>query len=307
MTNFKHFLAYGAVLSLFGVVGFIFGALNSDTFATKRPERQVASVSAALPTPLSITEADVDGKAAYVFDIANNTGVFAKNAESQLPLASVTKVPVVLLAKRHLRDDGVITLTQEMLAPEGESGFEVGESWVVHDLIDFTLMTSSNDGAAALATAVERATNTDIAVLLNQLAQELGLSQTYFLNETGLDNGSISRSGAYGSARDMAALFTYAYKTAPDTFAATVAPTHTFTNADGKEYEAVNTNKALSDLPGLVFGKTGFTDLAGGNLVVVTESEPGHPFVTVVLGSTVEARFADAIALVHATLPEVEN
>lgn len=306
MNNFKNFLRYAAVLSLFGVVGFVFGALNTNATAQKT-EPQLASAIAALPESFPVEESELTAKAAYVYDVAHGKAVFAKNAESQLPLASVTKIPVILLAQEHLRGDGIITFTESMLAPEGDSGFEVGESWYVRDLIDFTLMTSSNDGAAALASSIERATGAEITELLNKLAQELGLSQTYFLNETGLDNDTTTRGGAYGSARDMGTLFAYAYQTAPSTFDAATAASHVFTSVQGKEYEATNTNKALGELPGLVFGKTGFTDLAGGNLVVVTETEPGHPFVVVVLGSTLEERFDDAVTLVRATLRDLSN
>jgi D-alanyl-D-alanine carboxypeptidase len=50
-----------------------------------------------------------------------------------------------------------------------------------------------------------------------------------------------------------------------------------------------------------VFGKTGFTDLAGGNLAIVFEVGPSRPVVAVILGSTQEGRFEDMRALVDHT------
>jgi D-alanyl-D-alanine carboxypeptidase len=55
-------------------------------------------------------------------------------------------------------------------------------------------------------------------------------------------------------------------------------------------------------MPGLLLSKTGYTDLAGGNLVIVFDVGIGHPVAIVVLGSTRDARFTDVEKLMHATL-----
>ncbi len=73
------------------------------------------------------------------------------------------------------------------------------------------------------------------------------------------------------------------------------------------ETRAFNTNEALGEIPGLLMGKTGFTDLAGGNLAVVFEAGPARPIVVVVLGSTREGRFADMRILVETTLRALGN
>ncbi|MBL4644303.1 MAG: D-alanyl-D-alanine carboxypeptidase [Candidatus Pacebacteria bacterium] len=301
MNKSNNFLRYVAVISLFGVIGFVFGAINtSPTLANTAS--QPASVSSTLKTNLyDFSDVTLTGKAAYVFDIANNESIFGKNQESQLPLASITKVGVALLAYEHLNSTDQVTISAKAIATEGESGFIVGERWDVQNLTDFTLMTSSNDGAVALSEAIERSAGTDIVSLLNAQAKKLYLSQTYFVNETGLDSSTAS-SGTYGSAQDVGALFAYAYETSSEIFAATAVSEYLFENLDGTVYKASNTNKAIGELPGLVFGKTGFTDLAGGNLAIVVESEPGHPFVIVVLGSSVEERFEDATVLVRTIL-----
>ena len=46
--------------------------------------------------------------------------------------------------------------------------------------------------------------------------------------------------------------------------------------------------------------KTGFTDLAGGNLALVFDAGIEHPIAVVVLGSSKKERFTDASALVAA-------
>ncbi len=294
-------LKYIAILSFFGVTGFTFGALNSSSTQASASAQQASAASAIAVREYDTSSILVTAKSAQIFDISQNKSLYSKNAQVQLPLASLTKIALALLAYEHLPMDSVITISSSAIATEGESGFTDGEQWRVQDLLDFTLMTSSNDGAVALGEAIASTTGSNITSLLNAQAQALNLTQTYFVNETGLDSSTLF-SGTNGSAQNMSTLFAYAYATAPEIFAATAIDEYTFTNLEGTEYEAKNTNKALGNLPGLVFGKTGFTDLAGGNLVVVTESEPGHPFVLVILGSTTEERFVDIVTLARSIL-----
>lgn len=68
-----------------------------------------------------------------------------------------------------------------------------------------------------------------------------------------------------------------------------------------------NTNQIVNFLPGFVAGKTGFSDLAGGNLAVVVDTGYQHPLIIVVLGSTFEGRFSDVITLYKAALSDIIN
>jgi hypothetical protein len=106
------------------------------------------------------------------------------------------------------------------------------------------------------------------------------------MNPHGLD-----ADGHYSTARDIAAVTMYALDNEP-TFAATI---HT------AEYEAeghliTNTNRLLGDYDGLIGGKTGVTDNAGYCLMQVAERD-GRRIITVLLGSTPDAWYDDAEAL----------
>jgi D-alanyl-D-alanine carboxypeptidase len=136
---------------------------------------------------------------------------------------------------------------------------------------------------------------------MNAKAHSLGLSQTYFLNVTGLDiNSTIS--GGYGSAKDMAKLFTYAVKTYPDVFEATSYPQISVSSIGKTKYQVDNTDTIVGQIPGLIASKTGYTDLALGNLAILFDAGLMHPIAIVVLGSTEEGRFTDTISLVNKTL-----
>ena len=242
-------------------------------------------------------------------DIAERKVLFAKNPDVQLPLASLTKVPLALVVSEVLPPDSMLTLSRNMFQVGYTDQLLAGQHWRVRDVLDFTLAASSNEGADILAgvageslRAKYRDASSESPALwrMNDLAEKLGLSATHFLNVTGLDV-STTLAGAYGSARDMALLFAYAGETNPEAFSATTRGDVTLTSRDGVRVNVHNTNLLEREIPGLILGKTGFTDLAGGNLAVVFDVGIARPVVAVVLGSTPTERFNDIQKLVEAT------
>jgi D-alanyl-D-alanine carboxypeptidase len=67
---------------------------------------------------------------------------------------------------------------------------------------------------------------------------------------------------------------------------------------DGIYHDAVNTNYYIDEIPGIIGSKTGYTDLAGGNLVVAFDAGLNRPIIISVLGSTRQERFTDVMKLV---------
>ncbi len=265
-------------------------------------------------------------KGVVVFDVINNRDLFSKNPDLPLPLASLTKVLTAVVASEKLNDNQKIKITREDLKPEGDSGLIVGDTWRARNLRDFTLLTSSNDGAFALATVAEAKSSPisekpitdgkDLRIqfvkAMNNTASKIGLSNSKFFNEHGLDreidkNGQIIVvGGAYGSARDMASLFEYTLKNHPEILEATRYKNLQFASAN-KIYHANNTNIFVNKIPNLIASKTGFTDLAGGNLVVAFDAGLNRPIIISVLGSTEEGRFTDVLQLVETTIKQLPN
>jgi D-alanyl-D-alanine carboxypeptidase (penicillin-binding protein 5/6) len=133
---------------------------------------------------------------------------------------------------------------------------------------------------------------------MNEAARALGLTQTHFFNASGLDV-TKSTSGAYGSAYDVARLAATFYKNHPDFFELTTKPEVSIDQNDAT-ITAAATTEPLQSIPGFVAAKTGYTDLAGGNLVALFDLEPGLTVVAVALGSTRDGRFADIEAIIAA-------
>lgn len=299
------------------IVGLLFLGLSlgsvfavAQTLVDRAPapaETQVASAKKAYDLG-AFDGVVLEAKSAYVLDATDGTVLFEKDPTAQRPLASITKVALALSTAEVLDLSETVTISRSAVA-EGGGGLTWGEMWKVGDLIDFTLIASSNTGAVALAEAADdelRAKYPDApegrATIwrMNNLAQALGLDETYFLNASGLDE-SATQAGAMGSARDVAELLEYAIKYDRGLFASTARPRMHLSalNITGRDVD--NTNNALDAIPNLIMGKTGYTDLAGGNLGIVFEPLPDHPVIVVVLGSSYDGRFADIKKLVEAS------
>jgi D-alanyl-D-alanine carboxypeptidase len=285
-----------AAAAFFIVYGYL------DAMQEQPVEQQAAAViKADLFQGVSIA-----AKSAVVIDLTTGETLYEKNADAQLPLASLTKVPLAVVVAESMNKDERVTIPFDTNWNSKAQQLHQGEVLKLQDLIDYTLIASSNDGAEMLGAVAERAVNEKYpqapmggATLwrMNNLVSELGLSHTYFLNVSGLDE-STTQSGAYGSARDVAKIFAFAAAAYPDTFAGTTHDGALVYASDGTAASVTNTNELLGQLPGLILGKTGFTDLAGGNLAVVFDVGLAHPVAAVVMGSTEHARFSDMKILV---------
>lgn len=243
-------------------------------------------------------------KGVVVWDVVNRRELFAKNPDLPLPLASLTKVMTAIIAEESLNENRNLVIEEEYLTPEGDSKLVVGDSWQSKDLRDFTLLTSSNDGAFALA-ALNQKNQSLFIKAMNEKAGEIGLLNSKFFNEHGLDR-TVDRGGAYGSARDMASLFEYALQKYPDLLEATRYERLEF-KSDEAVYIGENTNTVINQIPGLLASKTGFTDLAGGNLVIAFDAGLNRPIIVSILGSTEAGRFSDTLQLVEASLKYIKE
>ncbi len=296
-----------------GVIGLCVFSLLIFKGAKNNPVRiKELEVLSPVAVPLIPRENPFDSvslkaKSAYVWDASSGKALFELNSEDQLPLASLTKIMTAITARELLPEDALVTIDGGSLRQEGDSGLRPGEKWKLSDLLRFTLLVSSNDGAHAVANAFSaldsaQASRKTLPFIeaMNKNVEAIGLRSTYFINESGLDV-SEGVSGGYGTARDVAKLFEYAVRSHPDIFDITKEKNGSFLSENRIAHPGENTNKITAKIPRLIASKTGLSELAGGNLVIEFEPAQGHPVVIVVLGSTAEGRFEDTLALVGAT------
>lgn len=294
---FSHFITF---LFIAAVMIFVLLIVNSDDVQTKK------STATGDRQNDPFTEINLEAKSAIVWDIINQQELFVKNPDVPLPLASLTKV-MTAVTTSQMAPDTKINIALEYLEPEGDSALIVGDTWTAGDLRDFTLLTSSNDGAFALAAATKAGTATNkegdrlnFIKAMNEKAKEIGLTNSRFFNEHGLDR-TLEKGGAYGTARDMARLFEYALENQPGLLEATRYPNLHFASAE-KAYDAQNTNIFVSKIPNLIASKTGYTDLAQGNLVIAFDPGLNQPIIIAILGSSETGRFSDTLRLVEASM-----
>jgi D-alanyl-D-alanine carboxypeptidase (penicillin-binding protein 5/6) len=144
------------------------------------------------------------------------------------------------------------------------------------------LLPSGNDAAVAIARNLAGSSEAFVD-RANARITELGLNDTALINPHGLDAHLH-----YSSARDLAAATLFVLRTQPDFARISGALDHT---AEG--HELYQTNDLHVTYPGLIAGKTGVTDEAGFCLMEVAERN-GQRVITVLLGSTPDAWYADA-------------
>lgn len=238
----------------------------------------------------------IQAKSYVVYDLITNEIIAEREATKVLPLASITKVMTALAMTEELGPEAEVII--KSTSSDNKAGLTIGERWQLANLSALTLVVSSNDGAAALA---EAGTSTsDSIALMNKKAERLGLKSFYFTNPTGLDEeGSI---GGRGTAEDVAKLFAYIMNRQPDILRPTKEEA-IVRKSNNINHTVLNTNKIIKSLPGPVLAsKTGYTDIAGGNLAIVVNLGLQRPVAIVVLGSSQEGRFSDTEKLAKATL-----
>lgn len=243
------------------------------------------------------TEDGIEAKTYLVYDVLDKKVLLSKNEADVVPLASITKLMTAVTAKEVEKDDRLIKVIPEAIDAGYDIGLKKGQLWKVDELIKYMLVFSSNDAANLLAVSLtDRQT---FISTMNAIAKREGMTTLTFTNPNGLD--SLNEFGGKGSALDVARLMAYAYKSIPTLIDATTKPRATVITNTGPISGVPNTNQMVDTFIGIEGSKTGFTDEAGGNLVMIFDISIGHPIVIVVTGSTRTARFTDVEKLYERT------
>ena len=279
----------GVLLTLVCAVGLVLGGRQIAKMVMEPPPKPAGI------NPVTLAPDALRAQAAVVYDLTDGRMLYTKNEEVQLPLASLTKLMTTDTILDLSSATNTVQVSAAAVATEGDSGIRAGSAWKLDALLKYALTVSSNDAMAAVA---ESGGGKKFIDAMNKKAQSLGLAQSYFLDPTGLDV-TQSVSGGYGSALDVAKLAGDVYAKHPGIFESTIRPNITYSGTDDAVH-GTPTAAPILDIPGLIGAKTGYTDLAGGNLVAVFDLSVGHPAAAVVLHSTQSGRFEDMRTLITA-------
>ena len=230
-------------------------------------------------------------KGAVLYEMTTGTLVYAKNPDSKLYPASLTKVMTALIALELGDLEEMVTVSETAVAdmdPEATlANLVPGEEMSLENLLYCLMVESANDAGAVIAEHLAGSQEA-FAELRNKKAVELGCTGTHFTNPHGLHDENH-----YTTARDMAKIMLAAleYDTFQDIYSTSryVVPE---TNLS-EERILYSTNYLIADEiinfyydPRFIGGKTGYTSAAGRCLVSTAEQEGSEfKYLSVILGA----------------------
>ncbi|AZG44903.1 D-alanyl-D-alanine carboxypeptidase family protein [Gordonia insulae] len=238
------------------------------------------------PVPPNLTSAGW-----LIADLDSGQVIAAKDAHGRYRPASTIKVLLALVVLDELDLDTVVAPTPEDWAAEGDScGMGPGGHYTNRDLLTGLLVVSGNDCANALARQLGGVEET--LTKMNAKARSLNALDTRAASPSGLDAAGMS-----SSPYDLAIIFREAMGNS--TFRELIAmPTYRFPGypkrpdvPDDKDHPAylmqTSNHLMLEGYPGMLGGKTGYTDDARKTFVGATERDGRRILVVQMFGLTV--------------------
>ena len=224
--------------------------------------------------------------------------LYEKNIKDPLPIASLTKIMTAMIVLDNYSLDQEVEISQQAIQTLGKSSLCPGEKMTVGDLLDLSLLVSSNDATTALTEIIGEE---KFIRLMNEKAKEIGLSDTYFVNSHGLDEDDHKNN--ISSAYDLAVMTQYSFLHYPKIWEILGQSEKNVIGYDptGKEmiHYARNVSWELLSRNDSVGGKTGYTEDAGETMIVMMKA-PGivkGNIVMVLLGVGIGERVPKSIQL----------
>ncbi|NBI68474.1 D-alanyl-D-alanine carboxypeptidase [Pseudoflavonifractor sp. 60] len=258
----------------------------------------LAALLLAVQLPMASAAADsgltLSCASCLLMEKETGTILLEDNAHEKLEPASVTKIMTLLLVMEAV-DSGRVSLEDLVTVSPYAAGMggsqvylEPGEQMTVSEMIKCVTVVSGNDCAAALAEHLAGSEGAFVTQM-NQRAQELGMTDTTFLNCTGLP-----AQGHVTSAHDIALMSRELILNHPKIREYTTIWMDTI--RDGT-FGLTNTNRLVRFYEGATGLKTGFTNSAQYCMSATAERNGMELIAVVMKAPTSNQRFEDAKAL----------
>ena len=237
-----------------------------------------------LVCPFSVFALDLASNAKSAIIIEPTTGkvIFEKNSNERLEPASMTKIMTLLLTFEAIDNgkislDDMVTISKRAADMGGSQMFlEAGSNIRLEEIIKGVSIASANDGAIALAEYIGGSVE-NFVDMMNKKVEDLGLSNTHFINPHGLHADNH-----YSSAYDMAIMAANLINHEKILNYTSIYEDY-FNKPDGSRTWLVNTNKLVRFFKGVDGLKTGYTKEAGYCLTA-TAKKNNVRYITVVMG-----------------------
>jgi len=248
---------------------------------TAKKAKPVAQKSRGTPDLTKDGVPNLLSHAAMVFDPLTGRALYAKNADSPMPIASITKLMtamVVLEAKQNMDEPVVIDNADIDVLKGSRSRLPVGTAFRREDLLRLALMASDNRAAAALGRTYPGGTPAFVEAM-NAKARMIGLQNAKFVDPTGLAPTNVA------SPQDLALLVAEASSFPQIREYSTTRELHV-TLPNSRHSIGFNNTNALVRSEGWDIGlsKTGYINEAG-KCLVMHATIGNNPVVIVLLDS----------------------
>ena len=232
---------------------------------------------------------DLKSSVALVVDQDSREILLSKNPQAVLPIASLTKLMTgLLVSEAQLPMEEMITISQDDVDTEkgSRSRLTVGTTLTRGEMLHLALMSSENRAAHALGRTYPGGL-TNFVALMNAKARSLGMSDTRYVEPTGLSSNNQS------SARDLAILVDAASRDIRVRELST-SPGYTV-DVGSRTLQYNNTNRLVHNADwDIGLQKTGYISEAGRCLVMQTKVA-GRRLIMVFLDSAGKfSRLGDA-------------
>lgn len=193
-------------LSLWSVLAVLVGmglllVFYSTAVQSSAPAPRLYIASSTLPV--------LSAQSAFVVDVATGQEIYAKDPDTQRPVASVTKLLSSAMFYEYATGTDTATVSAGDVATEGRSGrLSAGDQYQNQELLFPVLLESSNDAASTMG----RVAPVNLVDSMNAYTQEQQLHQTSFADTSGLSSENIS------TARELSALGIALHKEYPHVF-----------------------------------------------------------------------------------------
>ncbi len=240
-------------------------------------------------TGTTIDDSQVTAKSYLVYDIKSNSVLASKAPKTVVSIASLTKLMTGYLVNSFGQIGDIVTIKPEYVLDVNPSlGLKNGDKVKVGDLFNAMMVGSANDAALTLGHYLEEKQGKPIAEIMNEQAKQLGMADSHFSTPVGFDSDTN-----YSTASDME-LLVHKTTSNPSFININRLLSYSFVSDTGQSYSVTATNKLLATDPQIHAIKTGFTNDAGGAMIVSVQTGTGE-FVIILLGS--ENREKDTLLL----------
>ena len=245
----------------------------------------------------AFADPSINARAAILYDLNSEKVLFSAEPEKKLPIASLTKLMTAVIVIENADLEDTVTVKNSAIEKSkkegGGSDLNAGEKIKVSDLLKLILIESSNDAAYSLDEHLADKYGISLVEKMNEKAGIIGMGDTLFTEAAGLDDQN-----SFSTSQDLIKLVKYSFRYDLLYDILKIQKTEVVSTDGRLRHQILNTNQLLGLLFNIIGGKTGFTELAGGSMILVTEAPSGSSrLITIVLGSS--DRFSDARRLVE--------